>query len=113
MTAGSDPECSVFGLLSCCRNEHITDGPTNLPQTGFKGGIVFGVRSGDAQNSESTLAQQLREHLQIIHAHKGNNESSTIWLPSDLMHPEHYWHINEGDGRLFPAIPFKVEYYPN
>lgn len=57
MTVGCDPECSIFSVLSCCRNEAPqTDGRHILPKNGFKGGIVYGARSGYTQDSESTLS---------------------------------------------------------
>ena len=49
MAIGKQPDTSVLGVLSCCRNDsppHLTDA-SGLAKETFKGAIVFGARRGD------------------------------------------------------------------
>ena len=108
---GQRRETSVFGVLSCCRNDPpatLTDG-ANIANNTFKGAIVFGARKGDTQSSESTLALQLREHLNLVLEHKGSN---MIELPTDLISQDTHWNINKGQGQIHPGYPFRIRYLP-
>ena len=111
MAIGKQPDTSVFGVLSCCRNDappHLTDA-AGLAKDTFKGAIVFGARRGDTQDSHSTLAQQLREHLKMVLYFK---QSNMIEIPTDLISQYTHWNINDGKGQIHPGVPFEINYNP-
>ena len=57
MQIGRHEESAVFGVLSCCRNDRLSDNIAEIPKNAFKGAIVFGAQRGNTQESHSTLAK--------------------------------------------------------